>query len=40
MEELTLPVAGVGFPNADGTNRRFEAMATLLGEPFELVLKL
>jgi hypothetical protein len=37
MQELTLAVVGVDFPNADGSNRRSEAMMTLPGEPVELV---
>lgn len=37
MQELTLAVVGIDFPNADGSNRRSEAMVTLPGEPVELV---
>ena len=37
MQELTLAVVGIDFPNADGSNRRSEAMMTLPGEPVELV---
>jgi hypothetical protein len=37
MQELTLAVVGIDFPNADGTNRRSEALMTLPGEPVELV---
>ena len=37
MQELTLAVVGLDFPNADGSNRRSEAMMTLPGEPVELV---
>ena len=37
MQELTLAVVGLDFPNADGSNRRSEAMMTLPGEPVALV---
>jgi hypothetical protein len=37
MQELTLAVVGIDFPNADGSNRRSEAMMTLPGETVELV---
>lgn len=37
MQELTLAVVGIDFPNADGSNRRSEAMMTLPGEPIELI---
>lgn len=37
MQELTLAVVGLDFPNADGSNRRSEAMMTLPGDPVELV---
>lgn len=37
MQELTLAVVGIDFPNADGSNRRSEAMMTLPGDPVELV---
>lgn len=37
MQELTLAVVGIDFPNADGSNRRSEAMMTLPGEPIELL---
>ncbi|RYY05363.1 MAG: hypothetical protein EON55_27115 [Alphaproteobacteria bacterium] len=37
MQELTLTAVGIDFPNADGSNRRSEAMMTLPGEPVELV---
>ena len=37
MQELTLAVVGLDFPNADGSNRRSEAMMTLPGEPVQLV---
>lgn len=37
MNELTLAVVGIDFPNADGSNRRSEAMMTLPGEPVRLV---
>ena len=36
MQELTLAVVGIDFPNADGSNRRSEAMMTLPGEPVSL----
>jgi len=36
MPELTLVVVGIDFPNADGSNRRSEAMMTLPGEPVTL----
>jgi HIRAN domain len=37
MQELTLAVVGIDFPNADGSNRRSETMMTLPGESVELV---
>lgn len=37
MQELTLAVVGIDFPNADGSNRRSEAMMTLPGESVELL---
>ena len=37
MQELTLAVVGIDFPNADGSNRRSEALMTPPGEPVELV---
>lgn len=37
MQELTLAIVSVDFANADGSNRRSEAMMTLLGKPIELV---
>ena len=37
MQELTLAVVGIDFPNADGSNRRSEALMTLPGEPVALV---
>jgi len=37
MQELTLTVVGIDFPNADGSNRKSEAMMTLPGEAIELV---
>jgi hypothetical protein len=37
MRELTLAVVGIDFPNADGSNRRSEAMMTLPGTPVSLV---
>jgi len=36
MQELTLAVVGIDFPNTDGSNRRSEAMMTLTGEPVAL----
>jgi hypothetical protein len=37
LQELTLAVVVIDFPNADGSNRRFEAMTTLPGERVELL---
>jgi len=37
IQELTLAVVGIDFSNADGTNRRSEAMMTLPGEQVELI---
>ncbi len=37
MQELTLAVIGIDFPNTDGSNCRSEAMMTLPGEPIELI---
>lgn len=37
IQELTLAVVGIDFSNADGSNRRSEAMMTLPGEPVELI---
>ena len=37
MQELTLAVVGIDFPNGDGSNRRSEAMMTLPGEPVALI---
>ncbi|MBJ6123379.1 HIRAN domain-containing protein [Sphingomonas mollis] len=37
MQELTLAIAGIDFPNADGGNRRSEAMMTLPGDPVTLM---
>jgi hypothetical protein len=37
MQELTLTVVGIDFPNENGTNRRSEAMMTPPGAPIELV---
>jgi hypothetical protein len=37
MQELTLAVVGIDFRNADGSNRRSEAMMTLPGAPIALV---
>lgn len=39
MQELTLAVVGIDFPNANGSNRRFEGMMTIPGEPVALVLE-
>lgn len=36
MQELTLAVVGIDFPNADGSNRRSEALMTLPGDPVAL----
>jgi hypothetical protein len=37
MQELTLAVFGIDFPNENGTNRRSEAMMTPPGAPIDLV---
>lgn len=37
MQELTLAVVGIDFPNADGSNRLSEALMTEPGERIELV---
>lgn len=37
IKELTLAVVGIDISNADGRNRRSEAMITLPGEPVELI---
>ncbi|WP_267397250.1 MULTISPECIES: HIRAN domain-containing protein [unclassified Sphingomonas] len=37
MQELTLAVVGIDFPNADGGNRLSEALMTMPGEPIELL---
>ncbi|USU11549.1 HIRAN domain-containing protein [Sphingomonadaceae bacterium OTU29THOMA1] len=37
MQELTLAIVGIDFPNGNGSNRRSEIMMTLPGEPVELV---
>lgn len=37
IQELTLTVVGIDFPNADGSNRRFEAMMTVPGDTVELI---
>jgi hypothetical protein len=37
MQELTLAVVGIDFPNADGSNRLSEALMTVPGEPIDLV---
>lgn len=36
MQERTLAVVGIDFANADGSNRRSEAMMTLPGDPVDL----
>lgn len=36
MRELTLAVVGIDFANADGSNRRSEAMMTMPGDSVEL----
>lgn len=36
MDELSLAVVGVDYPNRDGTNRRFELMQLEPGDPVEL----
>lgn len=37
IQELTLAVVGIDFLNADGSNRRSEAMMTVPGESVELI---
>lgn len=37
MQELTLAVVGIDFPNENGTNRRSEAMMTSPGAAVDLV---
>lgn len=37
MQELTLTVVGIDFPNADGSNRRSEALMTVPGEAVALL---
>ncbi len=36
MNELTLAIVGIDFPNNDGSNRRSELMFSEIGEPMEL----
>lgn len=36
MDELTLAVVGIHFPNRDGGNRRFELLQCDPGDPIEL----
>ena len=36
MDELTLAVVGIDFPNRDGGNRRFELLQCDPGDPVEL----
>lgn len=38
MNEFSLAVVGINYPNADGTNRRFELALCVPGEPAHLVL--
>jgi hypothetical protein len=37
MQELTLAVVGIDFPNENGSNRRSDAMMTPPGAPIGLV---
>lgn len=37
MQEMSLVVVGIDYPNGDGSNRRSEAMMTLPGEPVALL---
>ena len=37
MKQLSLHVVGANHPNADGSNRRFEILLCVPGEPIELV---
>lgn len=39
MEEFSLAVVGINYPNADGTNRRFELAMCVPGEPAHLMLE-
>ncbi|SDA36893.1 HIRAN domain-containing protein [Sphingomonas sp. NFR15] len=39
MQEFTLAVVGIDFPNENGSNRRSEAMMTQPGAPIKLVLE-
>lgn len=37
MKQLSLHVVGADHPNADGSNRRFEILLCVAGEPVDLV---
>lgn len=37
MKQLSLHVVGANHPNADGSNRRFEILLCVPGEPIELL---
>jgi hypothetical protein len=37
MKQLSLHVVGANHPNADGSNRRFEILLCVPGEPVALV---
>lgn len=39
MEEFSLAVVGINYPNADKSNRRFELALCAPGEPVHLVLE-
>jgi hypothetical protein len=39
LEEFSLAVVGINYPNADRTNRRFELALCVPGEPVRLVLE-
>lgn len=39
VEEFSLAVVGINYPNADKTNRRFELALCVPGEPVRLVLE-
>lgn len=39
MEEFSLAVVGINYPNADKSNRRFELALCTPGEPVHLVLE-
>jgi hypothetical protein len=39
VEEFSLAVVGINFPNADKSNRRFELALCVPGEPASLVLE-